>query len=149
MGPPGSRRPQMGPMMAPWTLLSGKTYTSLTQFYGTLLDYISTGKLSARWASLHSLHQYSLFAAAKDPNAYGNSLSKQTTERSCIILPRNYIYNYRITSFIHEIMISSWNLYRFISSRIPSIYNQNMTIANNHYIDITFWVLVEIQIQWN
>ena len=24
MGPPGSCRPQMGPMLAPWTLLSGK-----------------------------------------------------------------------------------------------------------------------------
>ena len=26
-GPPGSCRPQMGPMLAPWTLLSGKQFT--------------------------------------------------------------------------------------------------------------------------
>ena len=29
-GPPGSWRPQMGPMLAPWTLLSGITSVSLT-----------------------------------------------------------------------------------------------------------------------
>ena len=28
MGPPGSCRPQMGPILAPWTLLSGKCSTS-------------------------------------------------------------------------------------------------------------------------
>ena len=29
-GPPGSCRPQMGPMMAPWTLLSGRVFGSTT-----------------------------------------------------------------------------------------------------------------------
>ena len=29
MGPPGSCRPQMGPMLAPWTLLTGKTFPLL------------------------------------------------------------------------------------------------------------------------
>ena len=28
-GPPGSCRPQMGPMLAPWTLLSGKWYLAI------------------------------------------------------------------------------------------------------------------------
>ena len=37
-GPPGSCRPQMGPMLAPWTMLSGK----LMCFYFTLSDISGT-----------------------------------------------------------------------------------------------------------
>ena len=33
-GPPGSCRPQMGPMLAPWTLLSGPAYTDGPRRYG-------------------------------------------------------------------------------------------------------------------
>ena len=32
-GPPGSCRPQMGPMLAPWTLLSGTLYEPYTSYY--------------------------------------------------------------------------------------------------------------------
>ena len=32
-GPPGSCRPQMGPMLAPWTLLSGKRLSALLQLH--------------------------------------------------------------------------------------------------------------------
>ena len=36
-GPPGSCRPQMGPMMAPWTLLSGIHYTMRNMHTGLTL----------------------------------------------------------------------------------------------------------------
>ena len=32
-GPPGSCRPQMGPMLVPWTLLSGCTYVTVMRAY--------------------------------------------------------------------------------------------------------------------
>ena len=36
-GPPGSCRPQMGPMVAPWTLISGQTSRTISYEYTTLL----------------------------------------------------------------------------------------------------------------
>ena len=44
MGPPGSCRPQMGPMLAPWTLLSGAIMGSgnglaLTKSYGITIPF--------------------------------------------------------------------------------------------------------------
>ena len=36
-GPPGSCRPQMGPMLAPWTLLSGHLSTQAVSFWTSYL----------------------------------------------------------------------------------------------------------------
>ena len=42
-GPPGSSRPQMGPMLAPWTLLSGVLLEShLKPFFGFLVSRVCT-----------------------------------------------------------------------------------------------------------
>ena len=52
-GPPGSCRPQMGPMSDPRTLLSGVAPTSFTQ---TLKDYFSGAvalKIIDEWIKLH------------------------------------------------------------------------------------------------
>ena len=40
-GPPGSRRPQMGPMLSPWTLLSGRILLLLDiyQYFSPVLIY--------------------------------------------------------------------------------------------------------------
>ena len=43
-GPPGSCRPQMGPMMAPWTLLSGKLLLEIDEGVVRPLKYLSTKK---------------------------------------------------------------------------------------------------------
>ena len=32
-GPPGAGRTQVGPMLAPWTLLSGKAHCAVSKFY--------------------------------------------------------------------------------------------------------------------
>ena len=41
-GPPGSCRPQMGPMLAPWTLLSGQGYFTVTGVIIHCLGVIQT-----------------------------------------------------------------------------------------------------------
>ena len=45
-GPPGSCRPQMGPMLAPWTLLSGVTWAAVDLRYPTpnWCEHIEAGK---------------------------------------------------------------------------------------------------------
>ena len=59
-GPPGSCRPQMGPMLAPWTLLSGKR--SLRVTYTNIAEH---GKNSFRcWAVLTNITTYLIFLSS-------------------------------------------------------------------------------------
>ena len=51
-GPPGSSRPQIGPMLAPWTLLSGMGFNSTGCYAGTpdldsVMDHMETTRLSS------------------------------------------------------------------------------------------------------
>ena len=52
-GPPGSCRPQMGPMLAPWTLLSGKSFL-LEALFSLYCRYIvAVVDLLMQWYHIH------------------------------------------------------------------------------------------------
>ena len=55
-GPPGSCRPQMGPMLTPWTLLSGMCLCTL-MVYKTRLSQSQTWCNSSQTIPLKSIHE--------------------------------------------------------------------------------------------
>ena len=71
-GPPGSCRPQMGPMMAPWTLLSGLVLT-WRNFYCANYCRILPNNL------VHGSHWVLLWFR----NGCSYSQSQQTVQKSC------------------------------------------------------------------
>ena len=89
-GPPGSCRPQMGPMLAPWTLLSGvsrgKSLRSPTQ---TLLSAIC-GVVSIKWRGWHPPLVRHLSSGA-----HVNSCHELSRTRLTALIPRSAILSFR------------------------------------------------------
>ena len=77
-GPPGSSRPQMGPMLAPWTLLSGYII-----IHSKLLDSQVPQFCTERWTCL-CLGQWSCFYARCAKFSWYGKMSRGST-----LWPRN------------------------------------------------------------
>ena len=85
-GPPGSCRPQMGPMLAPWTLLSGLLYKGWVQETWCALCALNKGP---------RLFVKGLFVNTNLPDTNGNCQHKysQWTSRIPHVLLRSMVYH--------------------------------------------------------
>ena len=73
-GPPGSCRPQMCPMLAPWTLLSGLV-AFVTRIYNNCIDWLETCSATNTQTSFHNnliLLQNKLFPKTMIKSKYSN-----------------------------------------------------------------------------
>ena len=116
-GPPGSCRPQMGPMLAPWILLSGKMSVKQTLYilycfgvaYTVRCHYNAVNFFQK--SSQETLHSLSVGARYGVPfvnlksDLYSALVNEMVSEISCYTVPRyNGTWWYKYLKFITDLM---------------------------------------------
>ena len=108
-GPPGSCRPQMDPMLAPWTLLSGTVYLSSNVLCGIQLRAVPQEMLM-------------------------NLISVMTRVHMCIYINCTYVYIYIYIYQLFQLpkchcswhyLVHNFGKYRLIKTRIQTNNSQN------------------------